>query len=730
MNDRAAGKISSLALATALFFLPRVLSAQFLETAPLPQALLSHSAVVWNGMIYIAGGVSDTGGIRGVGGFLNNVYYSAPLNADGTVGSWQVAINMPELLGLGMHASVVNDGVIYVLGGTNMFGPRQNVYHSTINQDGSLSPWGQTVSMPQRLMAHSAVALGGRIYVIAGLVRSLGSHGAVYSAPILPDKTLGQWRTELSLPVRLFGHRAVAVGSRIFVIGGSNDATLYGTEDFLPATVSADVYSATVSGDGTLGAWEKVSSLPKSLVFHAVSVSANGVYVMGGYDGSGTANSVYFSPVGVDGSLGSWQALDVLPKNLVALASIATDDYVYSLGGGLTYIDLPQENIYYLKLKSDPRAFVRINPVVLNKDANGKWVTAIVGLPEADVEKILPGTVKISAVNGAAIEPIFVDPKWTAKIYSGDAEGFEDLEGIKYAMFKFSRKALSDAVPEGEITIRIEGELSDGNKFSGENTNWIITSSARKMVRTEERSGLRKAANGGGIHVPPGAYKGNPDLSLTMETEEAASLSKEEEGNRKASSLKKGLASAGDPVKFGPAGAKFNAPVTIILPYDAGKIPAGQTEENLRVCYWNSGTKDWEELPSSVYSKEEKLIRAETSHFSVYQVMADLTPADSVPAQTFTVGKPYIFPNPVKSGKPSVHAGASAGDKLSIKIYTASGRKIHEESFSGAPGFAGGETAYEYGINASLSSGIYYYTVEIYLGGKKEERKGKFAVVR
>ncbi|MBI4656651.1 MAG: hypothetical protein HY746_07895 [Elusimicrobia bacterium] len=109
---------------------PEFSSAQFSETINLPQVLLAHTAVISENRIYVAGGLSDTGGIRGAGGFLNNVYYSAEINPDGTLSEWKVANNMPEFLGLGLHATVVYNQTIYVLGGNNMFGPRNVVYYA------------------------------------------------------------------------------------------------------------------------------------------------------------------------------------------------------------------------------------------------------------------------------------------------------------------------------------------------------------------------------------------------------------------------------------------------------------------------------------------------------------------------------------------------------------------------------------------------------------------------
>lgn len=722
--------------------------AQFQTASPLPQALLSHSAVVWNNRVYVAGGVSDTGGLRGGGGFLNNVYYCASLNPDGTMGAWQSAGNMPEFLGLGMHASVVHDGTLYVLGGNNMFGQRDVVYYSAINADGSLAGWAQAAPMPKRLMAHAAVVVNKRIYVMGGLVRSNGTHAGAYSAEILADRTLGPWRTEISLPLPLLGHRAIAAGARIYIAGGASDTFLYGPLGEPVASVSSGVYTAVVNADGALGPWTALASLPKPLVFHAVSASAKNLYAMGGYDGTGVTNAVYFAPFLADGTLGAWQALDVLPKNLLSLASVATENYIYSLGGGLTYIDMPQSDIYYLKTAAAAtglKAFVRITPSVINKKSHGKWVTAIVGLSEADVRDIDPATVRISAINGTPIEPLYADPaKFKKHLFyeheyaDRDADDDDDedgnfrpgLLGHKFAVFKFSRQALQAAAPDGQATIRLEGSLKDARTFAGENTNWTIHSDKKTMAEVEERSGVRTSRHGVRVDIPAGAFPGNPELTMTVEQEDAAAVAEPEKKLRGKEMEEHRLQAVAEAVEFGPHGAQFAKPVTLAMPYDPAKIPAGTKEEDLRICYWNAGSGKWDQLPSRV-SKEERLVRADTLHFSVYQVMASDVPQAAAAARDFSVGAAYSFPNPATRGaKPVLHVDASAGDKFTVKVYSASGRLVFEREANAAPSAVDGVPAYEQPVDTNLSSGVYYYLAEVSLEGRKVKKTGKFAVVR
>ncbi|MEA3307349.1 MAG: T9SS type A sorting domain-containing protein, partial [Elusimicrobiota bacterium] len=399
---------------------------------------------------------------------------------------------------------------------------------------------------------------------------------------------------------------------------------------------------------------------------------------------------------------------------------------------GLSYIGEPQADITFLSLKKDPRAFVQINPTSLNKKSNGKWITVIVGLPEADVNDINPLTVKISEINGEAIEPIFVDPKWTTKIYEGDCDDFDKLDGHTYAMFKFSRKKISEAVPEGNVTVKIEGLFNDGVAFEGINTDWTIHASKnfRKIMR--ERAGIRKSPQGHSVDIPADAFPGNPELLLTIENEDTDSISNQEKNNRAIARGKKGLKSVSKAVKFGPHGMKFEKPVTLALNYNAEDLPAGTKEENLKICYWNPESKEWEPMASTV-SKEDKLVRTETSHFSVYQIMADAAPA-AAPAPDFALGNVYVFPNPAAAVEPTIHIESKDADSVLIRIYSLSGRQVKELNINQAATLiddgSGAKFAYEAALGTDMPSGIYMFYVEVKKNGVKLKKTGKFAIIR
>jgi N-acetylneuraminic acid mutarotase len=722
----AAGTIKATA---ALLLLPLFAAAQFEPTTPLPQALMSHTAEILGGRVYVAGGFSDQGSITG-SGYINNVYYCASMNPDGTLGSWQAASAMPEILGLGMHASVSHNGRLYVLGGSNFAGQRNVVYFAAPAADGTLSGWQQTVPLPLRVYAHSAAVVGNRIYVAGGIARGTGTTQLVYSAGINADGTLDAWRYETPLPAPLFGHRSFTRAGKLFVLGGFSYPALYSPGGVPATALSRAVYSAAVNGDGALGAWEQQPQLPSELAFYGMVATDNSVYLLGGFDG-GVTNAVYFSPLTAAGALGSWQALQALPENLLSLAAVSTPEYLYSIGGGVSYIDAPTAGIYFSKLQEEPRAFVKLTPSTISKKSSGKWVTVIIGLPEADAGAVLPASVMISAVNGQAVTPIEPDPKWTAKLHSGDSDEFDGMGGVTYLMLKYSRSAVADIIPEGEFSIEVTGLLADGRTFVGESMNRALSSKKNFTATLEERAGVRQGPGGVKVDIPKGAFKGNPELLLTAAPEDAQAVGAEEKEKRSRGMKGRALSAVSEVFEFGPHGEVFDKPVTISLPYRAEMLPATADESALKVAYWNAQAGDWEILASEV-SKEDKLVRAQTGHFSVYQVVSEAVPsAAPAPAPAFSVGEAYVFPNPAKGGaRPVLHVAASGGDQCSVKVYSASGRLVHEASVSGAPGLVDGAPAYELELRGEFTSGVYYYRAEVAGSGGHVKKTGKFAVVR
>lgn len=84
----------------------------------------------------------------------------------------------------------------------------------------------------------------------------------------------------------------------------------------------------------------------------------------------------------------------------------------------------------------------------------------------------------------------------------------------------------------------------------------------------------------------------------------------------------------------GPSGITFNPPVTIKLSYDPAKIPAGVTETDLAVGFYDNEAKAWQKLVSIVYPATHS-ITARVGHLTVFAVISEpsLEPTSTTPTQ-------------------------------------------------------------------------------------------------
>ncbi len=192
----------------------------WIEGPPLPSRAFYHAAVAWNETLYVLGGDSWS---ESDGFVMSNAVYYSRLNPDGRPGAWQTTTSLPEAVLL-PGASVWN-GTVYVTGGLPSPGEVEtsSVFSATVQPDGSLGPWVAQPSLPIPIYVHAAVADADTLYVLGGATNS-GSTilNAVYYSPINSDNSLAGWATTTSLPQPLGLHQAAVINGRIYVTGGDN----------------------------------------------------------------------------------------------------------------------------------------------------------------------------------------------------------------------------------------------------------------------------------------------------------------------------------------------------------------------------------------------------------------------------------------------------------------------------------------------------------------------------
>lgn len=236
--------------------------------------------------------------------------------------------------------------------------------------------------------------------------------------------------------------------------------------------------------------------------------------------------------------------------------------------------------------------------------------------------------------------------------------------------------------------------------------------------------------DGAGVSIPAGAMTASLELSVQT------AASRDEDAKRARAFARK-VQPASDEVEYGPEGTLFQAPVTITIPYEPAQLAlAGVKEDRLQVHYWNPSSQDWEPLASAV-DKTAHTVSAQTTHFSVYQLMGaggGISVAAADPG--YGLRAAYAFPNPVHSGAVTIRIQPGQADSVSVRIYDVSGRKVHESSdFTLNPSLddgngLGAQYTYDHAWDVSgAASGVYTYVITAKKAGQADiHRTGRVGV--
>jgi hypothetical protein len=160
------------------------------------------------------------------------------------------------------------------------------------------------------------------------------------------------WTTIASLPS---GRRVLAsatVGNFIYVIGGSDMASVY----------QNTVYKYDIAGNS----WTTVAPLPLGMAWHKAVTHNNLIYVVGGHDGTNYLSTVYV----YDAAGNTWSAATSMPSGKIGGALTAVGNKLIYVGGG-TGAAISNEVVV--------GTIDAVNPLVIS------WITAeksFPGIPE------------------------------------------------------------------------------------------------------------------------------------------------------------------------------------------------------------------------------------------------------------------------------------------------------------------------------------------------------------
>jgi N-acetylneuraminic acid mutarotase len=320
---------------TAYAATPGSVGAWTTNTNSLPQALQDSASANSNGYVYILGG-QTSGGTQ-----VNTVYY-APLNAGGSVGTWTTSPNtLPQ--NVSYATAKIYNGYVYVMGGYNGTNNVTTVYYAALNSTtGSVGTWTTNANaLPQGLSNATSIIHNGYIYVMTGT--NGGSYlSTVYYAPLNANGSVGTWTTNTNpIPQALVLPSSFAYNGNVYILGGYTTG----------ATESNTIYYAPLNANGSVGTWTTNTSVLTQGVYAAASAVYNGyAFMMGGNASSGAISSVYSAPINTNGSIGAWTAsTNSLPQTLSYATSTTYNGYTYTIGGGFA-----NGNVYYAPLTGYP----------------------------------------------------------------------------------------------------------------------------------------------------------------------------------------------------------------------------------------------------------------------------------------------------------------------------------------------------------------------------------------
>jgi hypothetical protein len=137
----------------------------------------ANSRISAAGYLYVLGGATDAGGTP------TTVLSRGTLAADGSVASWTSDTPLPAAL----HSlrAVVFNGDLYLVGGSGLGNvPVASVYRSRIGSTGSLGAWRPLVSLPSPHSYFGVGQLGGYPYAFGGDSGTVAPNGAKLKKPM------------------------------------------------------------------------------------------------------------------------------------------------------------------------------------------------------------------------------------------------------------------------------------------------------------------------------------------------------------------------------------------------------------------------------------------------------------------------------------------------------------------------------------------------------------------
>jgi type II secretory pathway pseudopilin PulG len=268
MGGQTAGGSDNFATSSVFYAKPNSTGSisSWSSTTALPDARTNLAGDTYNGYLYAWGG-DDV-----LYGNLTDVYYAKP-NSDGSVSNWLSTTPMPS--GLDYHAGAAYNGYLYTVGGSPdvSSNPTSTVFYAPINTDGSIGSWVVATQLPSALRNLSTLGYNGYLYTLGGLDINTNPTSTVLYAPLQPSTTVYLQQTDSGTPQPLTSNK-VSVSNlsftRHYQIASSTaigqESVSYAFTMAASSSVAGQTYSqSTQSSAAVLAPVPKIALIQKAM---------------------------------------------------------------------------------------------------------------------------------------------------------------------------------------------------------------------------------------------------------------------------------------------------------------------------------------------------------------------------------------------------------------------------------------------------------------------------------
>lgn len=256
---------------------------------------------------------------------------ASPATSDSLGQSWAATSSLPTpSLGISCVTSPEYGGV-YCVGGTNGVTVTNQVYSSTLSNNGGVGGWTKSGVYPASVDSESCVRFLASVYCIAGSQGGFKYVSTDYFSN-LTSTGLGRWVQTTAYPLQAEQQSCLAYQYFVYCVAGN---TAFGLKN--------STYFATLSSHG-IGAWAATAAYPQKLAGESCNAYSGYIYCVGGYNATSGTDAVYSAPLSSSGGIGAWTKTTSYPKTTYSQSCVAYSAHLYCVGG---FVQPPGESPTY-----------------------------------------------------------------------------------------------------------------------------------------------------------------------------------------------------------------------------------------------------------------------------------------------------------------------------------------------------------------------------------------------